>query len=133
MQAENNFQELQIFEDDRLNIFFDDLHHAILQYTGETMLICGSIAKIFSGEFTEDYRPKDVDLEVSKGSFRILTGIFQKTTIPGIVMVEKKPERIILYTETINCIEIWNATNYYQYKITKFKDKIPFKKYVNTI
>lgn len=119
------FQELKIFEDDRINQLCDILSDQVLNITGNELMICGSVSKVFAGEFLESYFPKDIDFIVHKWAFHLL--IKRLENLPNVVMIEKTPDKIILYTQYSICIEIWYITNY-NAKMTKqfYKNTIPY-------
>lgn len=130
MQVENNFQDLQIFEDVSANKICDDLSAFILDKTGEELLVVGSVAKLFAEQLHSSYSPKDIDLVVSKAVFRRLWGL-DKKTFENVKMIEKRPERIILYTNKL-ALEIWEfaAENINREK-KYYKEKIPYLEYAN--
>lgn len=125
MDKTNHFQELKIFEDENMNIICDDLFHKVKEITKEELIICGSISKVFSGEYLESYMPKDIDFVISKWAFRLLAN--QLVGLPKVVMIEKLPHKIILYTDVFVCIEIWFLGKKNE-KMTKkyYKNKIPY-------
>lgn len=130
MQAENNFQALKIFEDESTNKICDDLSAFIFDKTGEELLIVGSVAKLFSEQLDSNYSPKDIDMVVSKAVFRRLWGL-DKNTFENIKMIEKRPERIILYTNKL-ALEIWEfATENINREKKYYKEKIPYLEYAN--
>mgnify|MGYP000056182158 CR=1 FL=1 len=102
---ENNFQEVEVFEDAFMNEFCDTLTAKVKEITGEELFICGSLARMFSGELSEDYTPKDVDFVVSKGAFILLSR--NPLVLQGVVMVEKRPDRIVFFLENKHCVELW--------------------------
>lgn len=117
-----NFRELKIFENENINALCDRLCSYCEEQSGEMPILTGSVAKMLHGGL-ENHTPKDVDFVVSYPTFRNL--IVRLDKMEGVVMIEKRPFRIVLYVETDFCIEVWlksirNETmslNYYQNKI----------------
>lgn len=117
-----NFRELKIFENENINALCDRLCRYCEEQSGEIPVLTGSVAKMLHGGL-ENHTPKDVDFVVSYSTFRNL--IVRLDKMEGVVMIEKRPFRIVLYVETDFCIEVWlksirNETmnlNYYQNKI----------------
>lgn len=91
----NYFQELQIFENEKINALCDEFCLYCQEQSGEIPILTGSVAKMLHGEL-ENYTPKDVDFVVSYSTFRNLSVRLDK--MEG-VMIEKRPHRIILYTD----------------------------------
>ncbi|WP_312390802.1 hypothetical protein [Chryseobacterium sp.] len=127
MQQENNFQDLQIFEDPVMNIYCDNLTNQVFTITDKKPHLVGSVARIFSGSELEDYMPKDVDFAIDNSSFRkILAYSNHRDIFPFAKMVEKRPERFIIYTES-KVIELWNFFyKNYSEELKLYKDKIPY-------
>lgn len=117
-----NFQELKIFENEKINKICDELCRLTKTITGKELIICGSMAKVFAGQLPQNYHPKDVDFTVSQWDFRKIKNHLPNT-IEGVIMIEKQPQRIILFAGI--CIEIWASQPenemkkkcYYQTKI----------------
>ena len=103
---ENNFKELKIFENDKLNEYCDLLVHRIKEITGVPPYLVGSVAKIMSGHLPEDYEIKDIDFIISSFEFRKLLS-HRNSLFPEAKSVEMRPERVIIHLEKF-AIEIWN-------------------------
>lgn len=130
MQVENNFQDLQIFEDPDVNQICDDLYNLICNTTKEEILVVGSIAKLFEEQLEPDYIPKDIDFVVSKGVFRRMRG-FRKEDFTSVKMIERRPERIIFYTDKL-AVEVWEyADENIDREKKYYKEKIPYLKYAD--
>lgn len=118
----NYFQELKVFENEKINALCDRLCLYCQVESGEIPVLTGSVAKMLHGGL-ENYNPKDVDFVVSYSTFRNLSVRLER--MEGVVMIERRPYRIILYTDEDICIEIWQKSpendkmklNYYQQKI----------------
>lgn len=124
-----NFRELKIFENENINALCDRLCR-YCEEQGEIPILTGSVAKVLSEQLPQDYLPKDLDFVVSYPTFRNL--IVRLNKMEGIVMIEKRPHRIILYAEEGICIEIWQNKSVDKNKeIKKYKDKIAY--YEHTI
>lgn len=124
-----SFRELKIFENENINALCDRLCR-YCEEQGETPVLTGSVAKMMSEQLPQDYQPKDLDFVVSYPTFRNL--IVRLNKMEGVVMIEKRPRRIILYAEEGICIEIWQKSNLnHLQKIKKYKDKIAY--YEHTI
>lgn len=114
------FQYLNIFEDNRINALCDAVSQKVKDITGAEPVVCGSLSKIFAGTLPQDYRPKDIDFVVSQWNFRKLRQ--ELHNIKHIIMIEKLPHKMILYTEYFICMEIWfqtalsNTMKQYYYK-----------------
>ncbi len=131
MDKTNHFQELKIFEDENMNIICDVVSNIVKQITGELPILCGSVAKVLSGILDENYKAKDVDFYLTDWNFRKLKNNFP-LKIEGIRMIEKRPERIILYAN--RCIELWCNLEREENKkriIQKKNNKIPYINYGN--
>ncbi|WP_139423356.1 hypothetical protein [Chryseobacterium mulctrae] len=122
---ENNFQNLEIFEAPVLNEYCDILVKNVREITGENLYLVGSVSKILNGDFTEEYRIKDIDFIVSMIGFQKL--IRNKNILfPMAKMIEERPERLIIYLQNF-AIEIWNYLERNTDKTKKlYKDKIPY-------
>ena len=120
----NAFQRFRVFDSDPMNELCDQIISLVQELTNETPAVCGSVAKIFGGQLEEDYTPKDVDFVVSRWAFRQLQWRMP-VKIPNIRMVEKSPNRIILFSDYRYCIEIWVHNS--------VSDKRKLKRYQNEI
>ena len=92
----NNFQELEVLALPEINQLCDELAELVDRLSGEEIVLCGSLAKLFAKNIPEDYLIKDVDFVVSRDVFKILQR--QSCELHAVVSVEKTPERIILHT-----------------------------------
>ena len=122
---ENNFQNLEIFEAPFLNKYCDILINNVKKITGDDMYLVGSVSKILNGDFTEEYKIKDIDFIVSMVSFQKL--IKSKDLVfPMARTIEQRPERLIIYIHNF-AIEIWNYLERNTDKTKKlYKNKIPY-------
>lgn len=128
-QQENNFQRLKVFENPQINSLCDDMFHFVKNNLGEELLIVGSVAKVFANQLSKDYEPKDIDMVVSKQCFRKLSGSFP--FFENVTMLEKNPQRIILYTPTM-AIEVWEFAQENINRPKKYyKQLIPYLQYVD--
>lgn len=118
------FQELKIFENEKLNILCDRLSQIVREITGEELMLCGSVAKKLHGTLPEDYEPKDVDFVVEREAFNKLYRAFPME-IEGVVAFEFQPIKILLWTPSLGaCVEIWLLREFEQ-KL-KYQSKIPY-------
>lgn len=127
MQEEsyNAFQELNIFENVEANQVCDYLIHFTKQLTNEDLTICGSMSLVFDGQLPESYNPKDVDFVASRWAFRMLKGNLKQ--MDGVLMIEKRPHRIVLYLYSQICVEIWEDSSINDTKIEKlYNNKIKY-------
>ena len=104
------FTSLNVFNDTRLNTYLDTIYSAIATAFGEKQLpiVCGSVAKIMQGVYSDNYLAKDIDLVIE--SWQIHRYLEQQ--LPLIFpadRVEVRPERVILFTSFI-AIEFWRPT-----------------------
>ena len=102
----NNFQQLHVFEAEKLNEYCDSLVSRIKEITGENAYLVGSVSKLLSEDLPEDYLIKDIDFIVSFSAFRKLIQ-HKNTLLSAAKTTELRPERIIIYLNNI-VIEIWN-------------------------
>lgn len=125
MQEEHNnhFQNLNIFENKEINRLCDTLSYLAKKITGEELKICGSMAKVFDGRLPKNYRPKDVDFTLPNYAFRLLKNQIP-TEIEDVIMIEKQPDRIILYAGV--CLEIWRDVDNIGKEKKYYKTKIPY-------
>ena len=56
------FTDLNIFKDNRLNDYLDTIYSAVLNEFSDEQLpvICGSVAKVMQGVYSENYLAKDI-------------------------------------------------------------------------
>lgn len=103
-----HFSDLEVFEDKYINAILDAIFSDILLFfeAEDLPAICGSVAHIMHGVYSENYLIKDVDLEVNHWEvYRFLEyNLPQK--YPNFEFSVFKNERLILYTEKI-AIEFW--------------------------
>lgn len=121
-----HFTDLRFFENKKINIFLDLIYSAILEHFEADKLpkICGSVACMLHNVFSNNYIPKDIDLEVDDWQvYRFLEYNLPKM-FPEFELVNIKNERLILYTSEI-AIEFWKPI--IKHTITDFyKDKIKY-------
>lgn len=121
-EHENNFQKLNIFEDDIVNKACDHLIEITKEITSEDLLLWGSVAKILDEKLPKFYEPKDADFVLSPWAFRLLKS--QLREFENVLSIEVRPNRIILYISSKICIEIFEKnTNNFTHKIYKSKIK----------
>ena len=121
----NNFQELEVLALTEINQLCDELAELVDRLSGEEIVLCGSLAKLFAKNIPEDYLIKDVDFVVSRDVFKILQR--QSCELHAVVSVEKTPERIILHTPHRICVEIWNTQPKNETETKKYyQNKIPY-------
>jgi len=104
------FTSLNVFNDARLNTYLDTIYSAIAAAFGKEQLpiVCGSVAKIMQGVYSDNYLAKDIDLVIE--SWQVHRYLEQQ--LPLIFptdRVEVRPERVILFTSFI-AIEFWRPT-----------------------
>ncbi len=121
-----HFTDLCFFENRQINIFLDKIYSAVLEHFESEKLpkLCGSVAYMLHGLYSENYIPKDIDLEVDNWQvYRFLKYELPKM-FPDFDFVEIKEERLILYTSEI-VIEFWKPIK--KHTITDFyKNKIKY-------
>ena len=122
---ENNFQDLQVFEDPYMNKICDLFTNEVYGITHRYPLIVGSVAKMLAGNLEETYTPKDVDFTIDSIAFRQLINRHQIDPLfPFAKMIEIRPERILVWTNE-KVIELWNWQKKNDNEIlTLYKDKI---------
>lgn len=123
------FQELQVFDNKMINELCDELCEFVKDTAQGELIVCGSVAKIFSGMYPEDYTPKDIDFLVTPWVFRLLNERLRNFKNPNVITIEYRPYRYILYTYYV-AIEIWKGPVKYPHTIEKFKNKITYTKYL---
>ena len=104
------FTSLNVFNDARLNTYLDTIYSTIATDFGEEQLpiVCGSVAKVMQGVYSDNYLAKDIDLVIE--SWQVHRYLEQQ--LPLIFpadRVEVRPERVILFTSFI-AIEFWRPT-----------------------
>lgn len=106
----NAFTTLSVFNDTRLNTYLDTIYSAIVAAFGEEQLpiVCGSVAKVMQGVYSDNYLVKDIDLVIE--SWQVHRYLEQQLPLlfPA-DRVEVRPERVILFTSFI-AIEFWRPT-----------------------
>ena len=104
------FTSLNVFNDARLNTYLDTIYSAIATAFSEEQLpiICGSVAKVMQGMYSDNYLAKDIDLVIE--SWQVHRYLEQQLPLlfPA-DRVEVRPERVILFTPFI-AIEFWRPT-----------------------
>ena len=104
------FTSLNVFNDARLNTYLDTIYSAIAADFGEEQLpiVCGSVAKVMQGVYSDNYLSKDIDLVIE--SWQVHRYLEQQLPLlfPA-DRVEVRPERVILFTPFI-AIEFWRPT-----------------------
>ena len=106
----NAFTSLNVFNDARLNTYLDTIYSAIATAFSEEQLpiVCGSVAKVMQGVYSQNYLAKDIDLVIeSWQAHRYLEQ--QLPLLFPADRVEVRPERVILFTPFI-AIEFWRPT-----------------------
>lgn len=104
------FTSLNIFNDARLNTYLDTIYSAIAADFGEEQLpiVCGSVAKVMQGVYSDNYLAKDIDLVIE--SWQVHRYLEQQLPLLFPTdRVEVRPERVILFTSFI-AIEFWRPT-----------------------
>lgn len=104
------FTTLNVFNDARLNTYLDTIYSAIVTAFSEEQLpiVCGSVAKVMQGVYSDNYLAKDIDLVIE--SWQVHRYLEQQLPLlfPA-DRVEVRPERVILFTSFI-AIEFWRPT-----------------------
>lgn len=122
----NAFEELKVFENQRLNKLCDTLTEKVKEITQSELVVCGSVARLLAEKLPEQYLPKDIDFMVNPIVFRRL--LLERFDLDYVLMVEKSPKRIILYTDDDFCIEIWTHFPHMKYEEKKYyQQKIPYQ------
>ena len=104
------FTSLNVFNDARLNTYLDTIYSAVLEvFTTEQLpVVCGSVAKVMQGVYSENYLAKDIDLVIE--SWQVHR--FLEHQLPLLFpndRIEVRSERVILFTSFI-AIEFWRPT-----------------------
>lgn len=106
----NAFTSMNVFNDNRLNAYLDTIYSAIVAAFGKEQLpiVCGSVAKVMQGVYSDNYLAKDIDLVIE--SWQVHRYLEQQLPLlfPS-DRVEVRPERVILFTSFI-AIEFWRPT-----------------------
>lgn len=104
------FTSMNVFNDARLNTYLDTIYSAIATAFSEEQLpiVCGSVAKVMQGVYSDNYLVKDIDLVIE--SWQVHRYLEQQLPLlfPA-DRVEVRPERVILFTSFI-AIEFWRPT-----------------------
>lgn len=104
------FTSLNVFNDARLNTYLDTIYSAIAAAFGKEQLpiVCGSVAKVMQGVYSDNYLAKDIDLVIE--SWQVHRYLEQQLPLLFPTdRVEVRPERVILFTSFI-AIEFWRPT-----------------------
>ena len=104
------FTSLNVFNDARLNTYLDTIYSAIVAAFGQEQLpiVCGSVAKVMQGVYSDNYLAKDIDLVIE--SWQVHRYLEQQLPLLFPTdRVEVRPERVILFTSFI-AIEFWRPT-----------------------
>ena len=104
------FTSLNVFNDDRLNTYLDTIYSAVLEvFTTEHLpVVCGSVAKVMQGVYSENYLAKDIDWVIESWQVHRYLEQLLPLLFPT-DRVEVRPERVILFTSFI-AIEFWRPT-----------------------
>lgn len=104
------FTSLNIFNDVRLNAYLDTIYSAVLEvFTTEQLpVVCGSVAKVMQGVYSENYLAKDIDLVIESWQVHRYLEHQLPLLFPN-DRIEVRPERVILFTSFI-AIEFWRPT-----------------------
>ncbi|WP_300685865.1 hypothetical protein [Chryseobacterium sp.] len=121
---EDSFQILKIFEEKEINKFCDLVTQDVLGIANVKPYLVGSVAKMLNGELSETYVPKDVDFAIDNISYRKI--IHNDKLFKFAIMVERRPERLIIYCPGV-IIELWNfLQRNLSEKIEIKNNKIPY-------
>ena len=104
------FTSLNVFNDARLNTYLDTIYSAVLEvFTAEQLpVVCGSVAKVMQGVYSENYLAKDIDCIVESWQVHRYLEHQLPLLFPN-DRIEVRPERVILFTPFI-AIEFWRPT-----------------------
>lgn len=108
----SEFQQQNLFENQEINRICDQIFDKIISVYHKTtdMVICGSVAKMLSGLFAENYTPKDLDFVVyDYWVWRHLRENLPKWFAEFHIEIRQK-QRVILFTKII-AIEFWLDLN----------------------
>ena len=126
-QESSMFQELEVFENKRINKDIDSVYQLLESNFGsleDKICVCGSVAKVMHGTLAEDYKPKDVDLLIKdRFFFRFLERNIQQLNVDYRI----EANRIILFFPNI-VVELWKHNEAEQVTRTTgfFKHKIKY-------
>lgn len=121
-----HFSDLEFFENKQINLFLDQIYSAVLVHfeADKLPVICGSVACMLHGLYSDNYIPKDVDLEVKDWQVYRFLEYELPNMFPDFEFVILKNERLILYTSEI-VFEFWKPIK--KHTITDFyKNKIKY-------
>ena len=121
------FTSLNVFNDDRLNTYLDTIYSAVLEvFTTEHLpVVCGSVAKVMQGVYSENYLVKDIDFIVESWQVHRYLEHQLPLLFPN-DRIEVRPERVILFTPFI-AIEFWRPNESIQTAL--YKNLIKYKCY----
>ena len=104
------FTSLNVFNDVRLNAYLDTIYSAVLEvFTTEQLpVVCGSVAKVMQGVYSENYLAKNIDLVIESWQVHRYLEHQLPLLFPN-DRIEVRPERVILFTSFI-AIEFWRPT-----------------------
>ena len=121
------FTDLNIFKDNCINAYLDTIYSAVLNEFSDEQLpvICGSVAKVMQGVYSENYLAKDIDLIVENWQVHRYLEHQLPLLFPD-DRIEIRPERVILFTKII-AIEFWRPNE--QFEIDLYKKLIKYKRY----
>lgn len=121
------FTSLNVFNDARLNAYLDTIYSAILEvFTTEQLpVVCGSVAKVMQGVYSENYLAKDIDFVVESWQVHRYLEHQLPLLFPN-DRIEVRPERVILFTPFI-AIEFWRPNESIQTAL--YKNLIKYKCY----
>ena len=121
------FTDLDIFADERLNTYLDTIYNAVLkEFPNEQLpVLCGSVAKVMQGVYSENYIVKDIDLIVEHWQVHRYLEHQLPLLFPN-DRIEIRTERVILYTQFI-AIEFWRPNE--QIQTSLYKNLIKYKRY----
>lgn len=104
------FTSMNVFNDARLNTYLDTIYSAVLEvFTAEQLpVVCGSVAKVMQGVYSENYLAKDIDCIVESWQVHRYLEHQLPLLFPN-DRIEVRPERVILFTPFI-AIEFWRPT-----------------------
>ena len=104
------FTSLNVFNDNRLNTYLDTIYSAVLEVftTEQIPVICGSVAKVMQGVYSDNYLAKDIDCIVESWQVHRYLEHQLPLLFPN-DRIEVRPERVILFTIFI-AIEFWRPT-----------------------
>lgn len=121
------FTTLNIFDDTRINTYLDTIYSAVLEvFTTEHLpVVCGSVAKVMQGVYSDNYLAKDIDFIVESWQVHRYLEYQLPLLFPN-DRIEVRPERVILFTPFI-AIEFWRPNKSIQTAL--YKNLIKYKCY----